>query len=276
MKKHTGVCHYPLDELITVMERLRASCPWDKAQTHQSLTPYLVEETYEVLEALVEGNQDDFCEELGDLLLQIVFHAQIATERQHFNINDVIAGITRKMIGRHPHVFGDVEVADSDEVLANWDEIKRQEPGRSPKSSVLGGVPKGMPALSKAYKLQTKAAQVGFDWPDYKGAWDKLTEELNEFQQALKHNHRQQMYHELGDILFAVVNMARLLDIDATAALTSTNNKFTRRFQYIEEQAKQQGQPLAETTLEQKDYWWDQAKASETAKKKTKILNKNH
>jgi len=266
---NNGGCHYPLDKLVAVMTRLRGpeGCPWGKEQTHQSLTPYLVEETYEVLEALAEGQPEQICDELGDLLLQIVFHAQIASEEHNFDINDVVTAITEKMIRRHPHVFGSVEVANSAQVLVNWDKIKNQEQGNRRKDSVLEGIPKGLPALNKAHKLQAKVAQVGFDWPDYRGAWDKLTEELNEFKTAIDHNNEDEIYSELGDILFAVVNVARLLNIDAEGALVSTNNKFIRRFQYIENQGKEQGICLQKMTLEEMDYWWNQAKCLESEKK---------
>lgn len=269
MNNNNGGCNYPLDKLVAVMARLRGpeGCPWDKEQTHQSLTPYLVEETYEVLEALADGQPEQVCDELGDLLLQIVFHAQIASEEKNFDINDVVTAITEKMIRRHPHVFGSVEVANSAQVLVNWDKIKNQEQGSQRKDSLLEGIPKGLPALNKAHKLQGKAAQVGFDWPDYRGALDKLTEELNEFKTAIEHNNKDEMYSELGDILFAVVNVARLLDIDAEGALTSTNNKFIRRFQYIEQQGKEHGINLQKITLKEMNYWWNQAKCLESEKK---------
>ena len=269
MDNNKGACNYPLDKLVDVMARLRGSggCPWDQEQTHQSLTPYLVEETYEVLEALVDGQPDKVCDELGDLLLQIIFHAQIAKEEKNFDINDVVVAITEKMIRRHPHVFGSVEVANSAEVLVNWDKIKNQEQGGQRKGSLLGGIPKGLPALNKAHKLQVKAAQVGFDWPDYHGALDKLDEELTEFKTAIDYNNRDEMYRELGDILFAVVNVARLLDIDPEGALASTNNKFIQRFQYIEQQGQDTGTELQKMTLKEMDYWWNKAKCLETQKK---------
>lgn len=268
MVNNSGGCKYPLDRLVEVMERLRGEegCPWDREQTHQSLTPYLVEETYEVLEALADQQARKVCDELGDLLLQIVFHAQIAKEQKNFDMNDVISAITEKMIRRHPHVFGGVEVANSDEVLVNWDKIKSQERGGEEKRSLLEGIPKGLPALNRAHKLQAKAAQVGFDWPDYRGALDKLQEELDELKAAIDHNNKEEIFQELGDILFAVVNVARLLEIDAEGALTGTNSKFERRFRYIEYKSREAGKPLHKMTLKEMDYWWNEAKCLESKK----------
>ncbi|MEG6617176.1 nucleoside triphosphate pyrophosphohydrolase [Peptococcaceae bacterium 1198_IL3148] len=259
-------CRYPLDPLVDVMAKLRADdgCPWDKEQTHDTLRQYLVEETYEVMEALDTKDKYKICDELGDLLLQIVFHAQIAAEEQRFTINDVINAITQKMIRRHPHVFGDTKVQNSDEVLVNWDKIKSMERGHQQgQKSLLANIPKGLPALNRATKLQARAARVGFDWPDYQGALEKVVEETNELRGAIQGGNYNEIYDELGDLLFAVVNVGRLLDIDAEGALTKTNNKFTNRFQYIENQA---GAQLSEMSLAEMDRLWDEAKCLEIKK----------
>lgn len=256
-------CSYPLDPLVEVMSALRAEngCPWDREQTHETLKQYLIEETYEVIEALEEGQMYKICEELGDLLLQIVFHAQIANENEHFDMNDVVNSITEKMLRRHPHVFGTTEVKNSEEVLVNWDKIKAQEQGgHAETTSYLGNIPRLLPALLRAQKIQAKAARVGFDWADYTGALDKVEEELAEVLQAIKSQQKVALLEELGDLLFAVVNLARLLKIDAEDALTGASHKFIIRFNYIEQQAAQAGKKLSELTLEEMDYWWEMAK----------------
>ncbi len=256
-------CSFPLDPLVEVMAALRAEngCPWDREQTHQSLKQYLIEETYEVIEALDEGQMYKICEELGDLLLQIVFHAQIASENRQFDMNDVVLSITEKMLRRHPHVFGTTHVSNSQEVLINWDKIKAQEQGeQTKKPSYIGNIPRALPALLRAEKVQAKAARVGFDWPDYTGALDKVYEELKEVLQALENRQAAAVAEEVGDLLFAVVNLARLLHVEAEWSLTCTTDKFIKRFQYIEQQALQNGQELSQLTLEQMDRWWEDAK----------------
>lgn len=256
-------CSYPLDPLVEVMSALRAEngCPWDREQTHETLKQYLIEETYEVIEALEEGQMYKICEELGDLLLQIVFHAQIANENEHFDMNDVVNSITEKMLRRHPHVFGTTEVKNSEEVLVNWDKIKAQEQGgHAEAKSYLGNIPRSLPALLRAQKIQAKAARVGFDWADYTGALEKVREELAEVLQAIESQQQAALTEELGDLLFAVVNLARLLKIDAEDALTGTSHKFMIRFNYIEQQAAKAGKKLSELTLEEMDNWWEMAK----------------
>lgn len=255
-------CSFPLDPLVEVMGTLRAEngCPWDREQNHETLKPYLIEEAYEVIDALDEGQMYKICEELGDLLLQIVFHAQIAKENNHFDINDVVDSITEKMIRRHPHVFGSTSVKNSSEVLLNWDKIKAQEKGNRQDVSQLSGIPRILPALMRAEKVQAKAAKVGFDWPDYRGALDKVEEELREVIQAIKAGDKRATKEELGDLLFAVVNMARLLDVEAEEALSQTTGKFIERFNYIEEQALLSGDQLVDLSLEQMDKWWEEAK----------------
>ncbi|MCL6610448.1 MAG: nucleoside triphosphate pyrophosphohydrolase [Peptococcaceae bacterium] len=266
---YTG-CNYPLDPLVGVMARLRGreGCPWDKEQNHLTLRKYLLEEAYEVIEALDGQDMYNICEELGDLLLQIVFHAQIASEHGQFDINDVVRAITEKMIRRHPHVFGDARVESSADVIVNWAAIKEKEkPGQGGKG-IFEGIPGSFPALMKAQKVQSRAAGVGFDWPDYKGALDKVYEELNEIQEAVKNGGSAQRENEIGDALFAVVNLARLLKIDAEVALSKTVNRFRRRFRYIEEKAALAGRELAECSLEQMDAWWEEIKKVEKSIKK--------
>ncbi|MBE3588924.1 MAG: nucleoside triphosphate pyrophosphohydrolase [Thermoanaerobacteraceae bacterium] len=265
----TGRCSYPLDALVEVLATLRGEkgCPWDREQTHRSLRPYLLEETYEVLEAIDQEDAYKLCEELGDLLLQIVFHAQLAREKASFTINDVIQGITEKMLRRHPHVFGDVRVKDSSEVVANWERIKAREKGH-PAGSILDGIPGHLPALMRAGAVQSRAAQVGFDWPDYRGALEKVGEELGEVRRALSTGSREAVEREVGDLLFATVNLARLAGVEAEVALTDTINRFRRRFAYIEKRARERGRGPAGFPLEQLDAWWEEAKKAESQEKK--------
>ncbi|MFZ5639761.1 MAG: nucleoside triphosphate pyrophosphohydrolase [Bacillota bacterium] len=261
-----GVSRFPADRLVGILEMLRSEtgCPWDREQTHDSLKKYLVEETYEVIEAIDEGNMYKICEELGDLLLQIVFHAQIARESGYFDFNDIVQGISQKLIRRHPHVFGEVQVENSAQVSANWEQIKAGEKaarGEAP-VSVLDGIPRGLPALAKAEKIQKKAAKVGFDWPDYRGAMEKVEEELAEFKQALNLDDRQKLNEEIGDMLFAVVNLARLVGVDPENALGGTIGKFCSRFRYMEEAALTRHAELRKLSLEELDNLWEEAKKS--------------
>lgn len=266
--EEAALSRYPLDPLMRVVERLRApdGCPWDREQTHQSLRPFVLEEAFEVAEALDLKDPDKLQEELGDLLLQVALHAAIAQESNEFRLADVVAGITAKLIRRHPHVFGDVTVAGTDEVLRNWEAIKRQErrdSGQEDSKSVLAGVPVDLPALMRAYKLQKKASRVGFDWPDFKGAWDKVKEEMGELEEAYTSGDAGRIRDELGDLLFAVVNAARFLDAEPESALGATIAKFTRRFAYVEAAAARQGKQVQEMTLAEMDRHWDAAKESE-------------
>lgn len=250
---------FSLSPLMEVMEKLRGpdGCPWDRKQNHASLKKYVLEETYEVLEAIDEGNMNKLREELGDLLLQVVFHSLIAAENNIFNINDVINEITEKLVRRHPHVFGDVNVDSAEEVQVNWEKIKKAE---KEQNKVLSGVPKVFPALMRAEKLQKKAAAVGFDWPDITGAVEKVKEELEEFIEANKINNFEKMKEEMGDIFFALVNVCRFLEINPEEALQSTNAKFIRRFEYIEEQIKKKNLQWNELNLQYMDMLWDEAK----------------
>ena len=258
-----SLSRYPLDPLVEVMDALLApdGCPWDRAQTHHSLRPYLIEETYEVLEALEVGDMPWFAEELGDLLLQIVFHAALARQGEYFDINDVILKITQKMIRRHPHVFGEDKVQTSGEVLVNWEQIKRQESAET--GPYLAGIPRALPALLRAQKVQAKATRVGFDWPSIEGVWAKVKEELKELVEALAHSDPEKMQEELGDLLFAVVNLGRFINIDAETALSRTIDKFIRRFNYIEKRGAEEGKDLLQMSLQEMDRWWEEAKQLE-------------
>lgn len=248
-----------LYKLVEVMKRLRGEngCPWDREQTHESLKPYLVEETYEVLHALDSGVDERVREELGDLLLQIVFHAQIAEEDGRFDIDDVARSIVEKLVRRHPHVFGDVKVKGSKEVLQNWERIKKSEG----KKSVLDGVPEHLPALLKARRVQEKAKRVGFDWDSVDGAFEKLVEELRELKEAVAGGRDAGAAEEFGDILFSIVNISRFLGIDAEDSLRITIRKFMDRFHAMEEKIEQNGtKPLEEYTLEELDALWEEGK----------------
>jgi tetrapyrrole methylase family protein/MazG family protein len=262
-------CRFPLDPLVDLMDALRGEggCPWDREQTHRSLTTYLLEESYEVLEAIAEEDMHKVCEELGDLLLQIVFHAHIAMENRHFDLNDVIAGIRKKMVRRHPHVFGVAIARDSKEVILNWEKIKSEEKGRTGPESLLGDVPKFLPALLRAARVQARVARIGFDWPDYNGAMEKAREEMAELEVAIAGGDRRQVEREVGDLFFSVVNVARLLGVDGETVLTVTTDRFIGRFGYIEENIRNSGKKLSQCTLAELDAWWEEAKKQENMEK---------
>jgi tetrapyrrole methylase family protein/MazG family protein len=241
------------------MRRLHApdGCPWDREQTHESLKRYLIEEAYEFIEAVDNHDPEHQKEELGDLLLQIVFHAVIAEEAGEYNMNDIVEGIVTKLERRHPHVFGKCDVSSANEVAINWDEIKREEK-KERQASAIAGIPTSLPALLYANKLQSRAAKVGFDWDDVGGAIEKITEELDELKEARTGSGR--VEEELGDLLFTVVNVARHFDIDPELALKGTSNKFERRFRYMEQHAADMNTTLSAMSLPEKDALWDQAK----------------
>ena len=268
--KSNGICCYPLDPLVKIISRLRGEngCPWDREQDHRTLRPYLLEEAYEVLEALNEGDMYKVCEELGDLLLQVVFHAQIASESRSFDINDVVAGISEKLTRRHPHVFGSVTVRDSREVNLNWAKIKAEEKGGYTPKGLLADVSMSVPALMRAFRLQKKAAGVGFDWPDYSGAMDKVHEELDELESVAAGGELIKIEEELGDLLFSVVNLARLLGVEPETALTGTSTKFIKRFAHVEEMARLANRDLLQCTLAELDKWWEEAKKLEKIREK--------
>ncbi|NLW07972.1 MAG: nucleoside triphosphate pyrophosphohydrolase [Clostridia bacterium] len=249
--------------LTAIMARLRGQggCPWDREQTHQSLRRYLVEETYEVLEAIDAADMNKLCEELGDLLLQVVFHAHIASEEGHFSLADCIEAICIKMIRRHPHVFGTATLDTAGEVLQRWEQIKAAEKRASGiKNPSILSVPPDLPALLKALKVQEQAARVGFDWPELSGVQAKIGEELEELEKAILNGQRQQQIEEIGDLLFSLVNLARWLEIEPEAALQGAVNKFCRRFNYLEEQARQKGEELERLGLKKLDKLWEKAK----------------
>lgn len=236
-------------------------CPWDKVQTHDTLKPYLVEEVYETLEALDHGNPDDIKDELGDLLYQIMFHAKIAAQKNEFDIGDVIDSISEKMVRRHPHVFNDGKLDTPDEVVDQWEEIKKTEKTHSKRESILDGVPKQLPGLQRAQKLQKKAAKHGFDWDKITAVFDKLDEEVAEFKEAvLSQKTEDDITAELGDILFVLVNIARHKNIDAEEALRATNNKFIKRFHHIEQEVAKTGKDLKNTPLNELERHWQDAK----------------
>lgn len=245
-----------LEELLQIQKKLLApgGCPWDREQNHQSLVRYLIEETYEVIEAIEQGDMHKLQEELGDLLLQVVFHAALAEEQGAFDFSDLTRSVSQKMIDRHPHVFGTMSLKTSDDVLDNWETFKRREG----KKYLLDGIPKSLPALMRAEKIQEKLSRVGYDWPDVSGALDKLQEEIGELAEA---ETNQAITEEMGDVLFAMVNVARFKKVEVEQALQFTNDKVTRRFRYIEDVVAGRGQRLDQVTLEDMDAIWDESKA---------------
>jgi len=249
-------------KLVDIMKKLRApdGCPWDREQTIESLKPYLLEETYETLEAMDVGGEE-LKGELGDLLLNIIFQSLIKEEEGEFTIDDVAKKVSEKLIRRHPHIFAGVEVEGTKDVMRNWEEIKKKEKEHRGRKSVLDGIPKIYPPLAKAYKLQVKAAKVGFDWEDEVGALNKLEEELGEMKAAYEKNDRENLKEEIGDVVFTLVNIARKLDIDIVDAVMKTNNKFEDRFRYVEDNCD-----LGESTLEEMDRLWDEAKKNNSKK----------
>ena len=252
------------EDLVEIMRRLRGpgGCPWDAEQTHESLTRYLLEEAYEVIEAIETKSADHLREELGDLLLQPVFHAAIAEEAGTFTIDEVIRTLCDKLIRRHPHVFGDMEIMDSSAQIENWERIKRDEKGTERKSA-LSGVPPQLPALLKAQKISEKAARVGFDWEHVDQVVAKVMEELHEFEEAMALRDNDRMEAELGDLLFAIVNLGRFLSINPEEALRKTISRFQHRFQHVEESLNAQGRKMKDTPLEEMDHLWEEAKELE-------------
>jgi len=250
------------DKLVALMARLRGpdGCPWDRKQNTDSLKPFLIEECYEVIDALDEGDPTKVREELGDLLFQIIFHARIAEENNEFTIRDVIETNVEKMVRRHPHVFGDQKLTTDKEVLANWEEIKKKEKGYEQRKSILEGVPRSMPSLIRAHQLQQRAARVGFDWNKLDEALPKLDEEVGEFKESLKSGDASKIEEELGDIFFMLVNISRFLDVDPEEALRKTIGKFIRRFRYIEENAADAGKSLNDMSLDEMEKLWQESK----------------
>jgi nucleoside triphosphate diphosphatase len=247
---------YTFDQLLSVMEQLRRECPWDREQTHDSIKGHTIEEAYEVVESIDENDYEELKHELGDLLLHVVFHSEIAKGDGTFDINDVLEAIITKLIRRHPHIFGDTEVNGSDDVKRNWEQIKLAE-GRE---SVLEGVPSSLPALLKAYRLQDKASKIGFDWKHRADVWEKVKEEIVELEEAVQSEDKAKAEEEFGDLLFSLVNYGRFLDLNAEDALRVTIAKFIKRFSFIETQMKAEGKDIANSTLEEMDEYWERAK----------------
>ncbi len=247
--------------LVDVLDRLRAECPWDKKQTNESLRPNTIEETFELADALLKNDKENICEELGDVLMHMIFYSKIGEEKGDFDIADVCNREADKLIFRHPHIYGDSTAETSEDVLKNWEQIKLKENGG--KKRVLSGVPDSLPSLIKAYRVQDKARNVGFDWADRKDVWKKVHEELNELEAELEREDKDRSTRELGDFLFSVINAARLYKLNPDNALEYTNQKFIRRFNYIEEHSIRAGKPLAEMSLEEMDKLWEEAKSKE-------------
>ncbi len=244
------------EKLLVIMDELREKCPWDKKQTLQSLRHLTIEETYELGDAILDNNLDEVKNELGDLLLHIVFYAKIGSETNHFDIADVCDAICKKLIHRHPHIYGNVTVENEEDVKQNWEKLKLQEG----KTSVLQGVPKSLPALIKASRIQDKAKAIGFDWEKPEQVWEKVQEEISEFQHEIAKNDTEKMEEEFGDVLFSLINYARFLNINPEDALEKTNKKFISRFQYLEKKASENGKQLSEMSLAEMDVYWNEAK----------------
>ena len=244
------------ERLLTIMDELRASCPWDQKQTLESLRHLTIEEVYELGDAILDHDLEEVKKELGDILLHVVFYAKIGSEKNAFDIADVLHGICDKLIHRHPHIYGDVKVADVQEVKANWEKLKLKEG----KKSVLEGVPKSLPAMVKAQRIQEKARGVGFDWDHEDQVWEKVNEELEEFREACESGDEQHQMEELGDLFFSIINYARFKNINPEEALERTNKKFIQRFQFLETESAKDGKSLSEMTLEEMDHYWNLAK----------------
>ncbi len=250
------------ERLLTIMDELRAGCPWDKKQTLESLRHLTIEETYELSDAIVEGNLEEIKKELGDIMLHLVFYAKIAAETNTFDIADVLNAQCEKLINRHPHIYGDTQVENEEEVKQNWEKLKLKEKGNK---SVLGGVPKGLPAMVKAMRIQEKARGVGFDWEEKSQVWAKVEEEMGEFKEHFNAENSaiidaEKAEAEFGDLLFSLINYARFIDINPETALERTNKKFIGRFQYLEAKAKENGKSLSDMTLAEMDVFWEEAK----------------
>ena len=234
------------DRFLTIMDELRENCPWDQKQTFRSLRHLTIEETYELSDAILENDLDGIKKELGDIFLHLIFYSRIASESDTFHIGDVLNGVAEKLIRRHPHIYGDLEVQDAEEVKRNWEKIKLREPVNK---YVLGGVPKSLPALVKAMRIQEKARGVGFDWDHREQVWDKVQEEINEFMEASHKKDHQEMQHEFGDLLFSLINYSRFVNINPEEALETTNKKFIKRFQLLEDAIKSDGKQISELKI---------------------------
>lgn len=246
---------------LDVLDTLREQCPWDRKQTNESLRPNTIEETFELCDALMKNDQANICKELGDVLLHVCFYAKIASETGQFDIADVCDKLTDKLIFRHPHIYGEVQADTAEAVSQNWEQIKMKE--KDGNKTVLAGVPDALPSLIKAYRIQDKARNVGFDWEEASGVWDKVSEELSELRAELERGDRERSTEEFGDFLFSVINAGRLYHLNPDNALEHTNQKFIRRFNYVEQKARELGKPLKEMTLGEMDAFWNEAKSLE-------------
>ena len=253
---------YDINDLLKIMELLRSpgGCPWDAEQTHESIRNSLIEETYEVIEAINKKDKVLLQEELGDVLLQVVFHSQIEKEEESFDFTDVCDGVCKKLVERHPHVFGSVSVESTDDVLKNWDDIKRKSKGQKTQGSAMEKIPKEMPALMRGEKIQSKARKAGFDWEEIDGAFEALESEIRELKEAMKSGQQKDIENEMGDVLFSCVNVSRFLKVDPELALTASNEKFITRFLEVERLANEQGINMKEKSIEELDELWKQAK----------------
>jgi XTP/dITP diphosphohydrolase len=246
------------ERLLNIMDELRSGCPWDKKQTYESLRYLTIEETYELSDAILKGDENEIKKELGDLMLHLVFYSKIGSEKGSFDISDVLNGICEKLIHRHPHIYANVNVADDEEVKSNWEKIKLNEKGGN--TSVLSGVPKSLPAMVKACRIQEKARGVGFDWKNSNQVFEKVEEELREFKHELAENNTKKIEEEFGDLLFALVNFSRFIHINPEDALERTNLKFIKRFSHIEKMAKENNRSIEELSLEEMDHYWNECK----------------
>ncbi len=247
---------HKFEDLIELISILRRKCPWDRKQTHDSIKDNLIEEAYEAVEAIDEKNFEELSKELGDLLLHVIFHSKMASETGSFTIDDVIFRISEKLIRRHPHVFSDIQVNGSEEVASNWESIKLKEG----KESILDGIPKHLPGLIRARRMQEKAANVGFDWSEWQLAWEKLNEEIDEWKETITMQNPEKRREEFGDLLFSLVNVGRLLKLNAEDAIRLANNKFEERFRYIEKKLEENGKTVNDSNLEEMDRYWNEAK----------------
>ncbi len=247
------------NRLLNIMDDLRAKCPWDQKQTMESLRHLTIEETYELSDAILKGDKNEIKKEIGDILLHLVFYSKIGSETNDFNITDVINSLCEKMIFRHPHIYGDVQVKDAAEVTTNWEKLKQKEGNKG----ALSGVPNSMPSLLKALRIQDKARAIGFDWEEPNQVWEKVQEELGELQEEVKANHQEKLEQEFGDVFFALINYARFLKVNPEDALEKTNKKFISRFNYMEQKILAQGKALADCSLAEMDVYWNEAKKME-------------
>lgn len=245
-------------EIVLIVERLRKECPWDREQTFESLRNYTIEEAYELSDAVFCNNSEEIKKELGDLLLHVIMYSEIARETNLFNLKQVIENLTQKLIYRHPHVFGEKEASNAKQVMENWEKIKLKEKGGN--KTVLSGIPKSLPALLKAYRIQEKVSGIGFDWKEKKDVWNKVKEEIDELQEVIEINEKEKIFEEFGDVLFSLINAARLYDVHPEDALEYTNQKFIKRFAFLEQKAMEQNKKVSELSFDEMNEFWEKAK----------------